>query len=242
MTRINSFYLAPDFWPDNGRATLLGSEAHHLVRVLRHQPGDTVRLFDGCGLEGIFTVIRTGKKEVELEQNSSKTHPAPSSPLTLALGWNRSSRREWLLEKSVELGSGALLFWQASHSQGRIPLKPKDKWKDKLIQAAKQCANPWLPALSCASGIDELLTLGSGFEQKLLLWESSQATTLLAPEMLAQGKTIAVIGPEGGLDKAEAKALIAGGFMPVTLGSSILRWETAALHCLSLSFFARQPG
>ncbi len=242
MPRLNSFYLAPEAWPNNGQTILLGSEAHHLMRVLRHQPGGTVRLFDGCGLEGIFTIVRTGKKEVELEQVSSKTHPLPFSPLTLALGWNRSSRREWLLEKSVELEAGALLFWQALHSQGRIPPEPKAKWKERLIQAAKQCANPWLPTLSCASSINELLTLSSEFEQRLLLWESSQATTLLTPKMFAQGKTIAVIGPEGGLDKDEAETLIAGGFTPVTLGTTILRWETAALHCLSLSFFARQPS
>ena len=60
--------------------------------------------------------------------------------------------------------------------------------------------------------------------------------------MLATGRCLAALGPEGGLDDAEVRRLLDAGFEPVTLGRSILRWETAALHCLSLAFHGAEEG
>ncbi|MBU1248716.1 MAG: RNA methyltransferase, partial [Proteobacteria bacterium] len=162
--------------------------------------------------------------------------------LTLALGWNKSSRRDWLLEKSVELGATQLLFWQADRSQGTIPAVPKPRWTDRMIQAAKQCGATWLPTVNTLNSIDEVIFSAKTYDQCLLLWESPSATTLLSPDMLAQGKTIAVFGPEGGLEDKETTQFMTKGFTSVSLGSTILRWETAALHCLSLAHFARQSG
>lgn len=242
MTRLNSFYLAKEAWPNTGRAFLRGKEAGHLHRVLRHGPGDTVRLFDGQGRAGLFTIVTTAKKEVVLEAVDIWEETAASSPLTLALGWGKSGRRDWILEKCVELGGSGLVFWQAARSQGRIPPEPKDSWRERMVQAAKQCGAARLPSISVLSGLSSLLEMAARFDTKLLLWEGGASLPLLTPTMLASGKTLAVIGPEGGLEEFEAEQCSKAGFTPVTLGDSILRWETAAMHCLSLAFHARQTG
>lgn len=239
--RLNSFHLPPDQWPDQGPAVLRGAEARHLAKVLRHTPGDTVRLFDGAGREGLFTVAETSKSRVHLDPVEITQHPHRANGLVLALGFNKSSRRGWLLEKSVEFQAGGVAFWQGIRSQGRLPNQPKESWDDKLVQAAKQCGNPWLPQLAVLDGGAEGVTrFAAGFDSPILLWESQQTARLLEPADLMRGRTLVVVGPEGGLDDSEAKAFMKAGFKAMTLGDSVLRWETAALHCLSLGFAARQ--
>jgi len=242
MARRNSFFLPPEAWPARSGDTvrLDGGEAHHIHTVLRSRVGDEVRLFDGDGHEGAFRILSLRKNRAELEALSLAEHPAPTSGVTLAIGWGKSKRRPYLFEKAVELKALGLAFWTASRSQGEPPDEAKESWRDKCVQAAKQCGNPFLPRLALLPGIPELLAFAAGFDRCYLAWEAEEATAPLTPGHLAGCRSLVVIGPEGGLELDEARALIDGGFAPVTLGNSILRWETAATYCLSLGFFAGQ--
>lgn len=248
MARLNSFHLPPQAWPrtSDQMAVLEGAEAHHLLRVLRAGPGERLRLFDGAGRDGLFVLERAEKQRAVLRPEALHERLEPGDRLTLALGWNKSSRRDWLLEKAVELQAGGLAFWRAERSQGEPPGMPKDSWRDKLVQAAKQCGALWLPELSVLpDGLDGLLRFAQGFERCYLLWESGQAGTVLRPGELVQGRVLAVLGPEGGLTEDEAGRLVRAGFQARSLGRSILRWETAALLCLGAVHLARQhekPG
>lgn len=238
MSRLNSFYLAPEEWSDP--YTLEGSEARHMSKVLRTRKGDTVRLFDGCGRDGLFTVMEISRSRVCLELKEEKLHK-DTRGLTLAIGWNKSSRRNWLLEKSVELEARGLCFFQSEFSQGRVPDEVKDSWEEKLIAAAKQCGNPWLPDLQTVSGsLADLIEVTSDYSRKLILWEKADSDSVVDSSLFAGESTLAVIGPEGGFSPAEAELLMENGFQPCSLGKSILRWETAALLCLGASYLERQ--
>lgn len=242
MARLNSFYLPPDEWPANPGDTvsLKGPEARHMGTVLRTEKGRKVRLFDGRGRSGLFMVLESKKTSALLETVNLEEAPLPASGLTLAIGWGKSKRRNYLFEKTVELKGAGLIFWQAARSQGHVPAEPKDTWTDKCIQAAKQCGNPVLPNLESLESIDALISRSEDFDQCLIAWESSEISTPLSPSMLFKGRTLIVIGPEGGFDRQEAERLIQSGFTPVTLGDSILRWETAATYCLGLAFYSGQ--
>lgn len=242
MARLNSFYLDPDQWPGSVGETvcLKGAEVKHMVTVLRTSKDQTVRLFDGKGGDGLFSVIETNRNQALLKSVELKEHPAPTAGLTLAIGWGKSKRRNYLFEKTVELGGAGIIFWQAARSQGQVPTLPKDTWKEKCIQAAKQCGAVHLPTIDTVDGIPGLVNMALGFDSSLLAWESGTATTPLSPNHLSKGRTLIVIGPEGGFDDTEAAQLQAAGCVPVTLGSSILRWETAATYCLSLASYAVQ--
>ncbi|MCJ2163854.1 16S rRNA (uracil(1498)-N(3))-methyltransferase [Pseudodesulfovibrio sp. S3-i] len=209
--------------------------------VLRTEKDQTVRLFDGMGHEGLFSVVEISKNQARLEALELKAHPVPTSGLTLAIGWGKSKRRGFLFEKVVELKGLGVILWQALRSQGNVPKDIKETWTDKCVQAAKQCGNPFIPVLETVSGgIDSLIAMADRFDHCYLAWEAEEAITPLAPPMLSKGPTLVVIGPEGGFDPSEAEKLIQAGFIPVTLGSSILRWETAALYCLSLAMYGIQ--
>jgi 16S rRNA (uracil1498-N3)-methyltransferase len=209
--------------------------------ILRTEKAQTVRLFDGRGRDGLFTVRDIAKTRADLEAVELAEHTAPENGLTLAIGWGKSKRRDYLLEKTVELQGDGVIFWQAVRSQGALPDDPKATWNEKFIQAAKQCGAVRLPELETVSrGVDGLLPLAGDFDHCYLAWEAEEATVRLSPDMLSKGRSLVVIGPEGGFDPVEAEKLIRAGFGPVTLGKSILRWETAAVYCLSLAMFGAQ--
>lgn len=241
MARLNSYHLPPEAWPVPGaKAILDGPEARHLVGVLRARTGDTVRLFDGLGRHGLFALTAiTSKSRAELTPLSETSEPRPVRGVALALGWNKASRRDWLLEKGVELGALGVIFWQAARSQGDMPGHPKDAWREKCIQAAKQCHAAWLPELSVLpGGVDGLVRIAADFDGCYLLYEAASQEALLDPARLASGRSLVVLGPEGGLEEREAARLAEAGFHQLSLGPRPLRWETAALSCLALAHHA----
>jgi len=241
MTRLNTYHLPTECWPeDEGLARLDGPEAKHLLGVLRARPGETVRLFDGHGRHGLFELIlSTGKTSAELRLLSQEVTPAPTRGVALALGWNKSSRRDWLLEKSVELGALGILFWQAARSQGEMPREPKPSWREKCVQAAKQCQSAWLPELGIVlGGVEGLVRIAPDYDRCYLLYEAADAAALLDPTRIAAGRSLVVLGPEGGLEQREAARLKDAGFILAGLGPRPLRWETAALSCLALAHHA----
>ncbi|WP_027722714.1 16S rRNA (uracil(1498)-N(3))-methyltransferase [Maridesulfovibrio zosterae] len=238
MSRLNSFYIPSEQWI--APFSLEGGEAKHLGKVLRTRVGDTVRLFDGKGRDGLFSVSEISRNKVQLELLEETVHE-DSRALTLAIGWNKSSRRSWVLEKAVELEAHGLIFFQSEFSQGKVPAEVKDSWHDKLVAAAKQCGNPWLPELETVSGtIENFLKASAKYTNKLILWEKADGESLIDTDLFAKESTIAVIGPEGGFSAREAELFIAEGFQPCSLGNSILRWETAALLCLGTAYLEKQ--
>lgn len=242
MPRLNSYHLPPNLWPaqETSRVLLQGPEARHLLGVLRAKSGEILRLFDGQGRSGLFELVAaTGKDKAELVAQSLNIEPRPASGLVLALGWNKSSRRDWVLEKAVELDALGLLFWAAARSQGDPPPVAKDSWREKCVQAAKQCGATWLPELGVvAGGVEGLLRVAANFDGCYMLDEGAPTDALPDPVALASGKNLVVIGPEGGLERREAERLAQAGFKALSLGPRPLRWETAALYCLGLAHFA----
>ena len=239
---MHTFFLEPDQWREP--FVLTGAEAHHLAKVLRLRSGERVRCMDGQGREGVFEVADPGKTRTALALVEERSHPRPASSAWIALGWTKGLRRGWLLEKAVELEAGGIWLWRAERSQGRIPQETKDSWHGQIKAGAKQCANPWLPELRLfPGGLGELMDAGSSFDQKAVLWENPDGATLLGPDQAARpGRSLFVLGPEGGLTRNEVEQLARGGYAPVSLGRRILRWETAALLCLGLCWWARQQS
>lgn len=236
MARIDGFHLPPEAWREP--YVLEGGEARHLLTVLRARPGTRVRLFDGCGREGLFELISGRKDVARLAPLEVRNVERPASRLTIALGFSKAGRRDWLLEKAVELQVGEIVFWQAAHSQGLLPETVKRTWRETCIAAAKQCGAVWLPEITLLpSGATAVAEAGTEHGSRLLLWEK-ETKTVLSQDDLA-GSVFAVVGPEGGLAEAETRTFLDAGFASRHLGPSILRLETAALLVMGLHYHAR---
>ena len=244
---VRTFFLEPDLWHEPYE--LDASESHHLTRVLRIREGEDVRVLDGRGREGRFRVLpyKKNAKAVALRLLDEWTYPEPESKVILAAGWTKAARRGWILEKAVEFEASGIWLWQAERSQFPVPSDIKESWQGQLAAGAKQCRNPWLPELrTMPGGVDELIALAEelGCEHRHVLVESGHKSVMsLTPDTLGQpGRTLCVVGPEGGFTAQEVEKLTRAGFLPATLGERVLRWETAAVLCLGLHWWKRQLG
>lgn len=238
---MHSFFLPPQAWTQN--PLLEGSEAHHLLRVLRLKQGEEVTLLDGQGREAVCRIGKMSRQTVELTILSERRHPKPRSRVILAAGWGKAARRGWILEKAVELEASALWFWQADRSQFPVPDDIRANWEGQLIAGAKQCRNPWLPALrTLPGGVDELILASENYAHKQAFVESDYAhQAFLDDKALGlPGDTVCVVGPEGGFSPREVHALESAGFVTLSMGKRILRWETAAVMALGLHWWKRQ--
>lgn len=227
------FYLAPDKW--HPPFSLSGSEFHHFRRVLRLRSSDLIRLFDGQGRIGTFLVNQVERHSAQLNPISTEVFSKPNRECHLALGWNKGLRRGWLLEKAAEMGATSIIFWTGARSQGSMPLEEKSKWEAQLLAGAKQSGNPWLPEIRlCPGGVNDLVKIIPDFDALFVFWEEEKKSQFSIDDFETPGRYLVVIGPEGGLSSDEAEQLQHLGFQAKTLGSRMLRWETAALVCLSV--------
>ncbi|MFM9963607.1 MAG: RsmE family RNA methyltransferase [Planctomycetaceae bacterium] len=211
-----------------------GSEAHHLLHVLRAKVGDRIGLFNGGGDEAIAELIKHNKRSAELHIIKCWTTPAETDELILATALPKGDRAKWLVEKATELGATRIIPLRTARSV----VEPGEGKLDKLMQAAiaacKQSGRSRLPRLDPLTPLADVLREFSATRPtRILLLADPHAERNVGELFESLGNalptTIALIGPEGGFTVEEQSAAITAGATPVRLGSNILRIETAAL-------------
>ncbi|MSO22925.1 MAG: 16S rRNA (uracil(1498)-N(3))-methyltransferase [Acidobacteria bacterium] len=232
--------------PSQGRATLHGSEAHHLRNVLRAEPGRVVELMDGSGRVWRAVVDQCSEGGVELcKAELLETAPA-AARLGLIQSLCRADKLEWIFEKCTEMGIDDIYLLEAARSVVRIPRERLDakmeRWQKIILAAVKQSQRSTLPVLHPPSSLPLLCRhLPSGL--KLLLSESERGTSL---KRIVRSATwddaVFCIGPEGGWTEQEQEQLVESGFQPASLGPQILRTETAALVVAAILKYERSEA
>jgi 16S rRNA (uracil1498-N3)-methyltransferase len=212
---------------------VLGEAARHLKSVLRLKPGEAFAGYDGAR-EWIFRAERVGAGAVAVKVESVRDLPtAPGRAVILAPALIKGQRWDWLLEKSVEMGVGAIAPVAAERSVVRVAAEDVPdrlaRWRRILGSAAAQCAGR-MPEISGPVALGELLKGAGGIENKYILAKRPGAAPLAElVRSAAPGRIVLLIGPEGDWTEREAAEAEDAGFDPATLGPLILRSETAAL-------------
>lgn len=211
-------------------ATLLGSEAHHLLHVMRAKPGMEVTVFDGRGGEWSAEVARLGRSEVELTglEHHALERELPHE-ITLAVCLPKGDRQRWLIEKCVELGVTRLIPLTTERSTKSAAEAPA-KLTRYVIEASKQCGRNRLmqiePPQPLATGG---LALGNSPTTRILAHPGGKPFS----EIESGGPVHLAVGPEGGFTDAEVELAKDNGWQVVSLGERILRIETVALALVS---------
>ncbi|MFP4167441.1 MAG: RsmE family RNA methyltransferase [Desulfonatronovibrionaceae bacterium] len=234
----HTFYLPPEKW--TFPFVLTGQEAVHMIKVMRLREGDMVRLLDGQGTTGIFEITSAQKNRAALKEISREKHTVPEYRLCLGIAWSKAIRRSWLLEKAAELGAWELAVWMGDNSQGRLKNKSLDKWHGPLISGIKQSLNPWLPKLSAHPGGLEELLQKKDYPARIALVQNKHTKGILVPSDIPPGDNLAIVGPEGGFSPREEEIILGKNISAKSLGSRMLRWETAAMIVLSLHHLTSQ--
>ncbi len=210
-----------------------GSEAHHLLHVLRAKVGNRVGLFNGDGDEALADVKRIGKRSADLFVTEAWTTPTEARRLTLATALPKGDRARWLVEKATELGVTRLIPLRTARSIVEPGAGKLDKLEQAVIAACKQSGRSRLLHIDPLTSFDEVLRRTSSDADTSRFIAHPQASRTVSSVLLASKtqptNTLAFIGPEGGFTNEEFAAAETAGVTSVMLGRSILRIETAAL-------------
>lgn len=219
--------------------------SHHVWRVLRHRHGDAVELCDGRGRTARAAIRGYHHGRVEVEVVDLWKEDLRELTTVLLVPWARADRMDLVVRQAVELGAGELWFFEAERSQYGMAGSQKGKRLSRYEKIARealcQCGRAWLPQMRCEDSLEELLRglgdreRGREGEVRLFAAEKDPRVSLLALRdryPVAQ-RIIAAVGPEGGWENAERDAFQAYGFIPISLGRHVLRFETACTALLA---------
>ena len=220
-----------------GQALGLPPGAARHVQVLRLQPGAVITLFNGEGGEFEATVTRMGRSDVDVEVGTHHAieREAPRA-IHLLAGITANERMDWLVEKATELGVASLTPLVAERSVLKLKGERADKklahWQGVAVAAAEQCGRNRVPTIHPAVSLSDWLARPSAEGQRCVL-SLATGTRSLTSAAAGGAPLVVLSGPEGGLSPAEESLALSSGFVPVTLGSRVLRAETAPLAVLA---------
>jgi 16S rRNA (uracil1498-N3)-methyltransferase len=228
---VARFFAHEEFRP--GSTLTLSEESAHHIRVARIGLGERVGLRDGAGGVGGGVLVKTSRSYAAVEVDVAE-HIPPPPPIHLLAPIGDRDRMLMLAEKCAEIGiaSWRPVLWKRSRS-----VSPRGegssftaKTRARMVSALLQSGAAWLPdsfpeappqrAVAACPGGTRLVLDPHG--------EPLVATSLLAPLSIA-------LGPEGGLEGEETDRLLAAGFRRASLGSSILRFETAGILAVGVA-------
>ena len=232
--------FAPDLTPAAATYQLSEEESKHAVRVLRLNEGDAIDLLDGRGGLYTATVADANPKRCQLRITHHETVPPRPYFTHVAVAPTKNlDRMEWFVEKAVEIGVERISFLCCARSERReLKLERLEKI---TISALKQSGQAWLPQL------DELVDYAAFVasiapETTFIAHLEAGERTALAQVANAGLGCCVLIGPEGDFTPAEINLALGRGIRPVTLGTSRLRTETAALAAVFTAHLARPQG
>tara|TARA_R110000751_G_scaffold2470_3_gene12996 strand:- start:4381 stop:5085 length:705 start_codon:yes stop_codon:yes gene_type:complete len=228
-------FYNPDIVPDTNQFSFPKDESRHIVKVLRKKTGDLLNITNGKGylFEAELTIADQKNCVVNI---LNTTHQAPKNyQLHLAVAPTKmNDRYEWFLEKATEIGVTSITPIICDHSERKVV---KIERFDKIIQSAmKQSLSCYYPILNAPITFKDYINQDFDGDTYIAHCEETDKKSLKS-QVLPNKKITILIGPEGDFSVKEIKMAIQNKFIPVTLGETRLRTETAAIvACHSIAF------
>jgi 16S rRNA (uracil1498-N3)-methyltransferase len=217
------------------RAALTGDHADHLVRVLRARVGQEFDIAAGSTLRrGRIVSVAAGRVEFELGEEVSAVSVAN---VTLLLSVFKFDRMEWAIEKCTELGVTRIVPVIARRTDAHLAAasdKRTERWRRIALQAAEQSRRTTPPEVAVPLKLKDAVDLPGA--ARILLAEAEQQVLLrdVLDSHLDQGEILLAIGPEGGWADDEVQLFKSASWISASLGSTILRAETAAIAATAI--------
>ena len=227
----------------HGQVLDLPPTAARHVQVLRMQPGHTLTLFNGEGGEFSAHVQHMGRSDVRVLVGEHRNVECEAAvQVHLAVGMPANERMDWLVEKATELGVHRITPLMTERSvirlSGERAEKKQTHWQAVAASASEQCGRNRVPVIDLPERLDTWLARQTPTAEVmhgvLSLHASTQPLPRLRETCAPTSSWVLLNGPEGGLTDAEDAAARAKGFAALTLGTRVLRAETAALGALAL--------
>jgi 16S rRNA (uracil1498-N3)-methyltransferase len=231
-------FYAPDIKSDS--YTLDEKESKHLIRVLRMTKGAEVKLIDGKGnlYEGIISnpdqtrcAINITRKIKDFEKRNYRLHIA-ISPL------KNPERFEWFIEKSVEIGIDEITPLICKNTEK--PRIKSERINNLIISAMKQSIKTNKTVLNETCNYKDFISTKSD-EIRIIAHCNDSLIRRRVSDVYTKGRNVIIlIGPEGDFTREEIDSAVDSGFIPVHLGASRLRTETAGIAVCHSIYFMNQ--
>ncbi len=222
----------------SGRARITGPDAHHLTRVLRVEPGQQFEISDNHTV--YLAEVETARKDlVSFSVREKVASAEPRVLTTLLASLIRFERFEWMLEKATELGVARVVPVQAERSERGLEqaaAKRISRWNRIAREASEQSRRARLPEIGAPLDLAAaLLHVEAAYRYVLVETEAPPILATL-PAHREPGDSVALlVGPEGGWTDREREQIgVSKWWRPISLGSQILRAETAAIAALAI--------
>ena len=232
------FFYIPNYTGEQEEFVLTEENSRHIVQVLRMKPGERLFLTDGKGHLLTVSVLDDHKKKCRVRVESIAQHPRPENKVIVAISLlKNASRFEWFLEKAMEIGVTGIfpLLCERTEKQHFR----RDRMQSILVSGLLQSRQTWLPDLSEPQPFDKFIVSGAVASERKYIAHCMEEQRLSLADEVCNGKqqggsSLILIGPEGDFTKEEIGEALQLGFLPVTLGETRLRTETAGIVVATL--------
>ncbi len=233
------FIAPPEGWSER-EVVLPPDESHHALRVLRVAPPDVITVVDGLGTVARCSAVRVDDDRLTAEILDRDVVRKLRPEIAVYQGAAKGTKVDDVVERLAELGAGET--WIYSSERSVVAWDPRklarldERWNALARSAAKQSRNPYV--LQAGGGLSwtELVRRVANEPFAVVLWEEASLPLRIALSDLTE-RIALVVGPEGGLTRAEAEELADVGAQLVSLGPRILRTKNAAVVATSALLF-----
>lgn len=223
-----------------GVAYLDGEAAGH-IRVLRMRQGELFTVCDGQGTDYNCRLTSCGADGAEAEILSvTPSSGEPELSCSIYAAFPKGDKAELIVQKCVECGAAEIVFYPSercvSRPDGAALAKKLDRWQKIAAEAAKQCGRGRIPAVSAAKSFALAVETAAKAQMPLFMYETGEDRLSFRDALTSAEDWVSaaiMTGPEGGFTPEEAELAAANGMKRVSLGSRILRCETAPIAALS---------
>ncbi len=240
---MSTFYIKNE-QKNEDNIFIAGQDAKHIKNVLRYKIGHKVDVYDESGLKYETLIEKFEddkvllkiilKKEFEQESNIS---------ITLFQGLPKGEKMDLIVQKATELGVDEIVPVEMEHSIVRLDAKSAqrkvDRWNKIAYEASKQSGRQFVPKVSNVDILKNIIEKFSKYDIVVLPYEKENRQNL--KQLLEKNRNVkniaVVIGPEGGFSDNDLALLNMSNVHSVTLGSRILRTETAGIAVLSMLLY-----
>ena len=224
---------------EGDRAAVLGEHASHLSKVLRAQVGQQFDIAaNGSVRRGEITSVSAARVEFLLHEVVDAA-VSKQREITLLLSIFKFDRMEWALEKAVELGVTTIIPVIARRTESHLAssaAKRVERWRRIARESSQQARRSTEPEIAAPIKLQDAVAKQSG--TRVLLSEHETPERVSLKEIITEHPTeplTLAIGPEGGWTQEELDVFQKGGWLFASLGTTVLRVETAAIAALAIA-------
>lgn len=215
---------------------LTDQDKFHIIKVMRMKVNDMIEVvWNNDVYECLITNIDNSDVKFKKIRKIEINNELPKK-ITIAFSLVNETKTDFILQKCTELGAYSFIPFKSSRSKIKIDKKEDKKierWNKVTKEASEQSYRNIIPNVSNVIDIKDLINLDYDLKIICSTKEKEKSIKNIMQNNINCDRIIIVIGPEGGLDEKEEEYLIKNGFVGTTLGSTILRAETAPIFVMS---------